>query len=196
MVSVVGRTPLGSTPPAFSAVDHGTRTPSLIGTTWVLLSVLLVGSCAPEPARKLVTAPYVYVGTDLPDLTTVATSTGITRFVLSFLLSDGDRCVPSWNGSRALADAYARLGLTYMAGRNDTGSVTTLADARALRELAASRSLGFLGFWSLARDNGSCPGRTTPSARCSGLAQHSYAFTRSLVQDPRSHHHQAGGDES
>lgn len=80
-------------------------------------------------------------------------------------------------GERA---AYRRLGLTLMAGRNDTGPVTTLADAQAVREFAETRRIGFLGFWSLARDNGNCPGRAEARNDCSGIAQAPYDFIRSL----------------
>ncbi|WP_244231375.1 carbohydrate-binding protein CenC [Saccharomonospora piscinae] len=83
------------------------------------------------------------------------------------------------------SDAYARLGLTFMAGRNDTGPVTTRADARALREFATDRAVGFLGFWSLGRDNGDCPGLPTAVGHCSGIRQPVHAFTRSLAEGPR-----------
>jgi chitinase len=78
------------------------------------------------------------------------------------------------------AGAYRRLGITLMAGRNDTGVVTTVADARAIRDYANAYRIGFLGFWSLARDNGDCPDRPDAIARCSGISQDRYAFTHSL----------------
>ncbi|MEU6641842.1 carbohydrate-binding protein CenC [Saccharomonospora sp. NPDC046836] len=77
--------------------------------------------------------------------------------------------------------AYRRLGLTFMAGRNDTGPVTTLHDARALREYAGRNAIGFLGFWSLGRDTGRCAGAATAQNHCSGVAQQRYAFTAALV---------------
>ncbi|MFC4004948.1 carbohydrate-binding protein CenC [Prauserella oleivorans] len=80
--------------------------------------------------------------------------------------------------------AYRRLGLTYMAGRNDTGVVTTLADARALRDYAGEHDLAYLGFWSLARDNGRCPGERDAREDCSGLAQHTYDFARATAHVP------------
>jgi chitinase len=72
---------------------------------------------------------------------------------------------------------HERLGLTLMAGRNDTGSTTTLDDARAVLAFAREHDAASLGLWSLARDNGGCPGRATPSEDCSGIAQDPYAFT-------------------
>jgi chitinase len=77
--------------------------------------------------------------------------------------------------------AYARLGLTFMAGRNDTDVITTLGDAHALRNYARAHSIGFLGFWSLNRDNGGCPGRSQATNDCSGIEQQTYAFTRTLA---------------
>jgi chitinase len=78
------------------------------------------------------------------------------------------------------AGAYRRLGITLMAGRNDTGVITTVADARAVRDYANAHRIGFLGFWSLARDNGDCPGQPEAIARCSGISQDRYAFTHSM----------------
>jgi chitinase len=78
--------------------------------------------------------------------------------------------------------AYRRLGLTVMAGRNDTGVITTLADARAVGEYAAQHGIAFLGLWSLARDNGDCPGRTAASPDCSGVAQQPYQFIQVLTR--------------
>ncbi|GAB2972206.1 carbohydrate-binding protein CenC [Amycolatopsis acidiphila] len=75
---------------------------------------------------------------------------------------------------------YSRLGITYMAGRNDTGVLTTVDDAHALRDYAVAHAIAFLGFWSLARDNGNCADEVRASPVCSGLAQETYAFTRAL----------------
>jgi chitinase len=75
---------------------------------------------------------------------------------------------------------YHRLGLTIMPGRNDTGVITTLEDARAVGDYARDHQIGFVGLWSLARDNGGCPDRAEASAACSGVSQDAYAFTRSV----------------
>ncbi|NKQ58886.1 carbohydrate-binding protein CenC [Amycolatopsis sp. K13G38] len=80
--------------------------------------------------------------------------------------------------------AYRRLGLTFMAGRNDTGPITTLADAGTLRDYADAHRIAFFGFWSLARDNGGCPGAATARADCSGVAQAPLDFTRALISRP------------
>jgi chitinase len=81
--------------------------------------------------------------------------------------------------SRGRQDAYRRLGLTIMAGRNDTGVVTTLDDARAVANYAREHGIGFLGLWSLSRDNGSCPRLVEASPVCSGVSQDDYEFSGS-----------------
>ncbi|GIM98193.1 hydrolase [Paractinoplanes toevensis] len=72
---------------------------------------------------------------------------------------------------------YGMLGVTPMIGVNDTGPVTTLADARTLLGFASEKGLGFVRFWSVNRDNGDCDDGTL-SATCSGVSQSDYAFTR------------------
>ncbi|UBU15388.1 carbohydrate binding domain-containing protein [Nonomuraea gerenzanensis] len=80
-----------------------------------------------------------------------------------------------WPG-RTDAQLRRMLGVTPMIGKNDTGMTTTQADARKLLAWANANHIGFVGFWSAARDNGGCPdGRVSPT--CSGIAQSSYEFT-------------------
>ncbi|WP_189053183.1 chitinase [Longimycelium tulufanense] len=68
------------------------------------------------------------------------------------------------------------LGITPMIGRNDSGMTTTQAHARKLVSFARSHDIGFIGFWSVGRDNGRCPGGGV-SPTCSGIAQSEYEFT-------------------
>lgn len=79
-------------------------------------------------------------------------------------------------------DEYRHLGLTLMAGRNDTDVITTVEDAEAVYRYALQHRISFLGLWSLARDNGACPGRRDAVATCSGIAQNRYDFIRTLTQ--------------
>ena len=72
---------------------------------------------------------------------------------------------------------YAMLGLTPMIGVNDTGPVTSAADARTVLAYAERTGLGFLRFWSVNRDNGDCTAGEL-SGTCSGIDQRDYAFTR------------------
>jgi chitinase len=73
------------------------------------------------------------------------------------------------------AHLWRKLGVTVMIGQNDTaGERVTVADARAIAQLAAERGLGRVSTWSLNRD-AQC-GVTfavigTHSNVCSGVAQ-------------------------
>ncbi|GLZ52887.1 carbohydrate-binding protein CenC [Actinomycetospora sp. NBRC 106378] len=84
-----------------------------------------------------------------------------------------------WPGSDP-ADVAGRVGVTMMIGRNDTAATTTLADAGELVEGARARGYGYVGAWSLMRDDGGCPGTATEADDCSGIAQEPWAFTRVL----------------
>ena len=72
---------------------------------------------------------------------------------------------------------HSRLGITTMVGSNDSGMVTTLDDARVLADYARSNNIAYVGFWSVARDNGDCPGQEEITDACSGLVQEPYEFT-------------------
>jgi chitinase len=80
-----------------------------------------------------------------------------------------------WPG-KSDADLKRMLGLTPMIGRNDTGPTTTQAIARQVLSYAQSNHVGYIGFWSVGRDNGGCPnGSVSPT--CSGISQSTYEFT-------------------
>lgn len=80
-----------------------------------------------------------------------------------------------WPG-KSDADLKRMLGLTPMIGRNDTGPTTTEGIARQILSYARTNHVGYLGFWSVGRDNGGCPnGSVSPT--CSGIAQGTYDFT-------------------
>jgi chitinase len=80
-----------------------------------------------------------------------------------------------WPG-KSDADLKRMLGLTPMIGKNDTGPTTTQAVARQVLSYAQSNHVGYIGFWSVGRDNGGCPnGSVSPT--CSGISQSTYEFT-------------------
>lgn len=83
---------------------------------------------------------------------------------------------PGWTAT----DPTLALGATVMIGRTDLGAVTTLDDATTVRDHARAIGLTRLGLWSLARDNGRCPGRAVAAPDCSGVAQPDFAFTTLL----------------
>jgi chitinase len=55
-----------------------------------------------------------------------------------------------------LAAAYRMVGATPMIGKNDDGSVFSLANAQALATWAGQKHLGLLAFWAIQRDE-PCP---------------------------------------
>ncbi|MFI9815719.1 cellulose binding domain-containing protein [Saccharothrix variisporea] len=80
-----------------------------------------------------------------------------------------------WPG-KSDAELKRLLGVTPMIGRNFNGKVFTQDHARKLVTWANTNRIGLLGFWSVGRDNGSCPGGGV-SPTCSSIAQSQYEFT-------------------
>lgn len=76
------------------------------------------------------------------------------------------------------SDAQRRrmLGVTPMIGRNFNGRIFSLEDANQLVAWANTNHIGLLAFWSVGRDNGSCPGGGV-SPTCSSIPQPTYQFT-------------------
>ncbi len=74
----------------------------------------------------------------------------------------------------------ARVGTTLMLGSNDTDATTTVADARAVVAGAQQAGYGFVGAWSLLRDNGGCAGTADEQDDCSGIDQGRWDFTHAL----------------
>ena len=73
------------------------------------------------------------------------------------------------------------LAITVMVGRNDVGVITQPDDAQKVIDFAKSRGVGRLGFWALARDNGTCAKKVKAQPNCSGIAQSDYQFTQQFV---------------
>ncbi|MEU4803599.1 cellulose binding domain-containing protein [Actinosynnema sp. NPDC023587] len=74
------------------------------------------------------------------------------------------------------AELKRLLGVTPMIGRNYNGKIFNQAHATKLVAWANTNKIGLLGFWSVGRDNGSCPGGGI-SPTCSSIAQSQYEFT-------------------
>jgi hypothetical protein len=73
----------------------------------------------------------------------------------------------------------SKIGITLMCGKNDYGGSTTLEDAKKVKAFADSTDwIRLLSFWSVARDNGGCPGRTYADPSCSGIQQGKYDFAK------------------
>jgi chitinase len=73
-------------------------------------------------------------------------------------------------------DLRRHLGVTPMIGRNFNGKIFDQSDARQLVDWANANQIGLLAFWSVGRDNGSCPGGGV-SPTCSSIDQSDYEFT-------------------
>jgi hypothetical protein len=74
------------------------------------------------------------------------------------------------------ATLHRMLGVTPMIGKNDTGPIFSIADGQKLVGWAKTNHIGSLGFWSVGRDNGGCPGGPV-SPTCSSISQSQYQFT-------------------
>jgi hypothetical protein len=73
------------------------------------------------------------------------------------------------------------VGVTEMPGIDDFGAdeTFTTADAVPLLQWADQQGIGFLSFWALQRDNGTCPG-TKGAGACSGVAQSQWFFSHAF----------------
>ncbi|MFD0691391.1 chitinase [Actinomadura fibrosa] len=77
--------------------------------------------------------------------------------------------------------AWSRLAVTPMIGVNDVaGEIFTLADAARLTAFAADKDLAWTAMWSATRD-APCPGVSSASPTCSGLAHEPFAFTKAFA---------------
>lgn len=77
---------------------------------------------------------------------------------------------------KSAAERRRMLGVTPMIGRNFNGRIFTQAHARQLVSWANDNRIGLLAFWSVGRDNGSCPGGGV-SPTCSSISQSLFEFT-------------------
>ncbi|MFF7245387.1 cellulose binding domain-containing protein [Embleya sp. NPDC008237] len=74
------------------------------------------------------------------------------------------------------AELKSMLAVTPMIGRNYNGKIFVQSDASKLVTWANTNHIGRLAFWSVGRDNGSCPGGGV-SPTCSSISQAPYEFT-------------------
>jgi hypothetical protein len=74
------------------------------------------------------------------------------------------------------AAAYAMLGATPMIGRNDSGEMFSLDDAKQLAQFARDKKLGLIAFWSIDRDRVCSSGKD----ECSTVNAHTFDFHNAL----------------
>ncbi|AXI79912.1 glycosyl hydrolase family 18 protein [Peterkaempfera bronchialis] len=84
--------------------------------------------------------------------------------------------------SKTDAQLWGMVGVTEMPGIDDYGPAETFttANAATVYNWAVSKGINTLSFWALQRDNGGCPG-TGGADNCSGIAQDTWAFTRTFA---------------
>ena len=77
------------------------------------------------------------------------------------------------------AGLTSSLGITPLIGENDiAGEIFTLADAQTVVDYARQNAfVTRIAMWSVARDNGSCPGVHGDQDSCSGLSQSTWQFS-------------------
>jgi hypothetical protein len=77
-------------------------------------------------------------------------------------------------------EAYRRIGISSMNGKDDDGKVINLGDFREMLKYAKDHHLARFTFWSVNRDR-PCGGGTDPDA-CSGISQRPWDFTKIIAQ--------------
>jgi hypothetical protein len=79
------------------------------------------------------------------------------------------------------AQLWETVGVTEMPGIDDFGPPETFAraDAATIVKWASSHGVGFLSFWAVQRDNGTCPG-TQGAGACSGITQPTWFFSHAF----------------
>src|SRR5260370_7632845 len=80
------------------------------------------------------------------------------------------------------AGLNSSVGITVMIGQNDTqGEIFRLSDSNTVLNFANTNSyVTRLAFWSLARDNGGCPGQTFSFPPFCGLSQEPFPVLPTL----------------
>jgi len=78
------------------------------------------------------------------------------------------------------AEAYRRVGISSMNGKDDEGKTINLGDFREMLAFAQKNHLARFTFWSVNRDR-PCGGGTDPDA-CSGISQKAWDFTKVIAQ--------------
>lgn len=85
--------------------------------------------------------------------------------------------------SKSPQQLYSMLGATPMIGLNFNKRIFTQSHAEQLVNYALKTNLGYLGYWSVGRDNGDCPGGGI-SPKCSSIAQQPFEFARIFSKYP------------
>ncbi|WP_323118226.1 chitinase [Burkholderia alba] len=93
------------------------------------------------------------------------------------LYSQLDTAYKSVGQTKTSAQLWQLVGVTPMIGQNDTqGEIFTLANAQTLLTTATNNGYGFLGNWSIGRDQPCASNTGYASPICSGVTQQPYGF--------------------
>jgi chitinase len=76
------------------------------------------------------------------------------------------------------AAAYKSMGISSVAGKDNTGDIVTPADFQVVLAYVQAHNLARFTFWSVNRDRPCVQGTSTAADSCSGVPQLYYAFTQ------------------
>ena len=76
------------------------------------------------------------------------------------------------------AAAYKTMGISSVAGKDNTGDIMTPAAFQIVRDYVQAHNLARFTFWSVNRDRPCVQGTSTAADSCSGVPQLYYAFTQ------------------
>lgn len=161
------------------------------GVNLAVLAPALAGLKAANPSKSVsLTLPVLPTGLVPAGLNIVNAvhNAGLRPDTINIMAMDygpandngGDMLLSAQQAAQATrAQTGDMIGVTPMIGQNDVqGEIFTLSDASALVTWARQQAyINRLAFWSMSRDNGSCPGQTWASPTCSGVAQTTWQFS-------------------
>ena len=78
--------------------------------------------------------------------------------------------------NKTQAQVHAMMGVTPMIGKNDDGSVFSLADAQTVTNYVKQNGIGLITYWSFQRDQAQATNGSTNLNSFSGVAQSNYQF--------------------
>ena len=84
--------------------------------------------------------------------------------------------VASLYPNKTQAQVHAMMGVTPMIGKNDDGSVFSLADAQAVTNYVKQNGIGLISYWSFQRDRAQANDASNDLNSFSGVAQSNYQF--------------------
>ena len=106
--------------------------------------------------------------------TMVVPSTVAQAVIMTMQASAGQ--VASIYPDKTQAQVHAMMGVTPMIGKNDDGSVFSLADAQTVTNYVKQNGIGLISYWSFQRDQAQATNASTNLNSFSGVAQSNHQF--------------------